>query len=141
MAATAESGQATPAFRLTPQRAAVLHVVRHARDHPTARDIYERVRRGQPGIGFATVYRALNLLVQHAEIREVQLGDDGVTRYDGNTAQHHHVVCHDCGTVADLGGRLPASLSEDAAHASGFAVDGYQLCFTGRCPACRADGG
>ncbi len=128
--------QPAPAFRLTPQRAAVLEVVRRAGDHPTARDIYERVRRQRPGIGFATVYRTLALLAGHGEILELQLGDDAVARYDGNTRHHDHVVCGGCGAVADLSVPLPVSVTAEAAAASGFTIDGYELRFTGRCPNC-----
>ncbi len=114
----------------------MLDVVRHAGDHPTARDIYQRVRRRRPGIGFATVYRALNLLVAHREVLELQLGDDAVARYDGNTSHHDHVVCPGCGAVADLSVRLPADVNARAAAATGFAVTGYDLRFEGRCPDC-----
>lgn len=123
-------------LRLTPQRAAVLDVVRHAGDHPTARDIYQRVRSARPGIGFATVYRALNLLVAHGQALELQLGDGAVARYDGNTGHHDHVVCAACGAVADLSVPLPADLNARAAAATGFAVMGYALRFEGRCPDC-----
>lgn len=44
-------------FRLTPQRVAVCEVVREAMDHPTARDVDNRVKSGDRAIGFATVYR------------------------------------------------------------------------------------
>ncbi|MPZ86847.1 MAG: transcriptional repressor [Nitriliruptorales bacterium] len=125
-----------PAFRLTPQRAAVLEVVRAATDHPTARDIYRRVRARQPGIGFATVYRTLNLLVAHAEILELQLGDGAVARYDGNTGHHDHVLCEACGAVADVRVELPALACLKAEAASGFAVSGYELQFRGRCRDC-----
>jgi len=125
-----------PAFRLTPQRAAVRDVVRQAQDHPTAREVYQRVRHRAPGIGFATVYRALNLLADHGQVLELQLGDEAVARYDGNVARHDHVVCNPCGAVADVSVELPAHVTIEATAASGFAVDAYELRFSGRCPSC-----
>ena len=124
------------AFRLTPQRAAVRDVVRQAQDHPTAREVYQRVRHRAPGIGFATVYRALNLLADHSQVLELQLGDEAVARYDGNVARHDHVVCNPCGAVADVSVELPAHVTIEATAASGFAVDAYELRFSGRCPSC-----
>lgn len=124
------------AFRLTPQRAAVLDVVREATDHPTAREIYRRVRARQAGIGFATVYRTLNLLVAHGEILELNLGDGAVARYDGNTGQHDHVLCMDCGAAADVRIELPAQAQIQAEADSGFTVTGYELQFMGRCRDC-----
>ncbi|MGH8905097.1 MAG: Fur family transcriptional regulator [Egibacteraceae bacterium] len=128
---------ATSMFRLTPQRAAVFDVVREARDHPTAREIYMRVKDCLPGIGFATVYRTLNLLAAHGEILELQLGDDAVARYDANTASHEHIRCTSCGAIADIHAPLPDSTTRQAARDSGFTVDGYELKFLGRCAGCQ----
>lgn len=125
-------------FRLTPQRAAVLDAVRSASDHPTARDIFRRVQGQVPGIGFATVYRTLNLLVDHGEVLELQLGDDPVARYDGNVGHHDHVVCRSCGRIGDLSVPLPTAVVTEAEQRSGFALDGYELQFLGECADCRA---
>ena len=65
----------TADLRLTPQRQAVLDVLRTSPDHPTAQDVFDRVRRTAPGIGAATVYRALNLLVEQGYALELALGD------------------------------------------------------------------
>lgn len=125
----------TGPFRLTPQRAAVCAVIQEAGDHPTAREIYRRVKARQPGIGFATVYRTLNLLVEHGAILELQLGD--VARYDRNTAPHDHVRCIDCGAIADVNVPLPSSTTRRAARDAGFDIDGYELQLLGRCATCR----
>jgi Fur family ferric uptake transcriptional regulator/Fur family peroxide stress response transcriptional regulator len=114
----------------------VRDVVRQAQDHPTAREVYQRVRHRAPGIGFATVYRALNLLADHGQVLELQLGEEAVARYDGNVARHDHVVCNPCGAVADVSVELPAHVTIEATAASGFAVDAYELRFSGRCPSC-----
>jgi Fe2+ or Zn2+ uptake regulation protein len=116
----------------------VLDVVRHARDHPTARDVYQRVRHRVPGVGFATVYRALNLLADHGQVLELQLGDEAVARYDGNVSRHDHVICSNCGAVADVRVELPGRVTVEATVASGFTVDAYELRFSGRCPSCSA---
>lgn len=124
------------AFRLTPQRAAVLEVVRDSHEHPTARDIFARVAQVLPGIGFATVYRALDLLVAEGEVRALTLGDSTSTRYDGNTDPHQHVLCISCGATADVRLELPPAAAATAQRQSGFTVTGYDMQFLGRCPAC-----
>jgi Fur family ferric uptake transcriptional regulator/Fur family peroxide stress response transcriptional regulator len=116
----------------------VLDVVRRSHDHPTAREIFARVRERTPGIGFATVYRALNLLVEHGMVLELTLGDGSGARYDGNTGPHHHVLCLECGRAADVCVDLPEGTAREAEAASGFEVAGYALQFLGRCRDCAA---
>ena len=124
------------AARLTPQRQAVLDVLRTSSDHPTAQDVIDRVRRASPGVGAATVYRTLNLLVASGQALELALGD-AAARYDANTARHDHVVCVRCGAAADVDAPLPARLAREVAEVSGFAVTGHDLKFTGLCPTCQ----
>lgn len=123
-------------FRPTPQRTAILEAVRHADDHPTALEIYRRVRAVRPGIGFATVYRTLNLLVEHGEVLELQVGEDSAARYDGNVASHDHIRCTACGRIDDLHVPLPGDVTARVSTASSYQVDGYELTFLGRCPDC-----
>lgn len=125
------------AFRMTPQRDAVLTAVRTADDHPTADDIHRVVTSTSPGIGVATVYRTLDLLVRHGLISELRLGDEQVTRYDGNLHRHDHVVCATCGQVTDVDVSLPKDLISSAAAQAGVEVTGYDLQFRGTCQTCR----
>ena len=123
--------------RLTPQRRAVLDVLRSSHDHPTAQDVFDRVRRTSPGIGAATVYRTLNLLVEQGQALELDLGDTA-SRYDANTTRHDHVVCVRCGAAADVDAPLPPRLADTVAQVSGFAVTGHDLRFRGLCPTCQS---
>jgi Fur family ferric uptake transcriptional regulator len=124
-------------YRSTPQRDAILHVVREARDHPTARDVWERVQRHRPGIGVATVYRTLDLLAANGMVLALQLGDDAIARYDGNVAAHDHVVCEVCGVIADVTVPLPDGTVQAVEEDTGFAIRGSELQFRGVCPGCR----
>ena len=126
----------SPDVRLTPQRRAVLDVLRSSTDHPTAQDVFARVSSSTPGIGFATVYRALARLVESGQARELSLGD-AAARYDANVAAHDHLVCDTCGRAIDLDPALTARVLDQVAAQSGFAVTGYDLQFRGQCPRCR----
>jgi Fe2+ or Zn2+ uptake regulation protein len=125
------------AFRMTPQREAVLAAVHGSRVHPSAEEILREVRETSPGIGVATVYRTLDLLVRHGRIQELRVGDQPVTRYDGNVRRHDHVICVDCGRVFDV----EVSLADAAVQAAGrdvdVDVDDYDLQLRGRCGECR----
>ncbi|OHV35903.1 MULTISPECIES: Fur family transcriptional regulator [Pseudofrankia] len=128
-------------LRLTPQRAAVLAVLRAAHDHPTASEVYERVRAVAPGIGSATVYRSLALLVDTGHALELNLGAGVAARYDANTDRHDHAVCDRCGRAVDIDHPIPRGMVAEIARNSGFSITGYDLQFRGLCPECVASAG
>jgi len=127
--------------RLTPQRRAVLEAVRQAPIHPDACWIYDQVRRRLPNISLGTVYRSLAVLEDAGLIQELpQAG--GPTRYDGNVESHQHVICSQCGRVADVDVGELSELRRLVARNAGFAeVAGERLEFYGRCSACASRGG
>ena len=129
-------GNATPAFRATRQREAVLAAVRASDQHPTAEDIHHAVQSTAPGLGVATVYRALDLLAAHGLVRELHLAGDPVARYDATVDDHQHVVCTNCGRAFDVAASLPPTLLRSAAEQSGVRVTSYELEFRGRCGDC-----
>jgi Fur family ferric uptake transcriptional regulator/Fur family peroxide stress response transcriptional regulator len=126
---------------MTPQRAAVLAVLRAADDHPTAAEVYERVRAVAPGIGSATVYRSLSLLVATGHALELNLGAGAAARYDANTDRHDHAVCERCGRAVDIDHPIPFGMVAEIARNSGFSITGYDLQFRGLCPDCTAGTG
>lgn len=121
------------AMRLTPQRRAVLDALRVS-DHPTAAELLSRVQRRSPGVGAATVYRALSVLVRSGLALELNLGEGGAARYDGNTGRHDHLVCIRCRRVVDIVQPQP-DLS--GAARTGFTITGYALQVHGVCPDCQ----
>ena len=125
-------------LRLTPQRSAVLDVLTTSRDHPTAAEVYERVRELSPGIGPATVYRALGFLVERGYALELTLDGGAAARYDANTARHDHLVCQGCGRAEDVDSPVPAGVVDRVSHDTGFSISGYALQYHGLCPQCQA---
>jgi len=124
-------------WRLTPQRRAVLEVLESAADHPTAAEVFDRVREYSPGIGPATVYRTLALLVATGLALELSLGEGSASRYDGNVSRHDHLVCLSCGAASDITPALPAQLLEQLTGSTGYAITHYDLQFHGLCPDCQ----
>jgi Fe2+ or Zn2+ uptake regulation protein len=127
-------------MRLTPRRQAVLDVLRSATDHPTAADVYERVRAQLPGVGPATIYRALGRLVSEGHARELDLGSPSA-RYESNLRRHDHVVCRRCGRAVDIDVPLGAGVAAGVADRTGFTVTEYELSFRGICPDCSTAAG
>jgi Fur family ferric uptake transcriptional regulator len=61
------------ALRTTRQRMVLLEELRRHNDHPSADELYERVRRRLPRISLGTVYRNLEVLSQLGEIQKLEL--------------------------------------------------------------------
>ena len=121
--------------RLTPYRAAVLDVLQGNCDHPTAAEIYRKVRRRRPGVAYATIYNALNWLTRNGMIVELKHGDEA-SRYDPITERHDHLVCTSCGALVDSRIELPRKVWSGAARRAGFRVEQYRLELYGLCPRC-----
>ena len=124
-------------MRMTPRREAVLAAVQASSTHPCADDVLRMVQSEVPGIGVATVYRTLDLLVRHGQLLQLRLPDETVTRYDANTHPHQHVICDDCAAVFDIDLALPERLVADAAARSGVEITEYDLRLRGTCADCR----
>src|SRR5260221_935096 len=91
----------TSGFRFTPQRQHVYAVIMHKRDHPTADEVFMRVKKTMPEISHATVYNTLDALVKCGLVRQVQL-QRGATRFCPNMEEHCHYYCDNCGEVFDV---------------------------------------
>ncbi len=87
--------------KLTPQREAVLQVIRAREDHPTANEIFEAARAILPAISYATVYNSLRYLRETGLVHEINFGDSA-SRYDGITERHDHAICTNCGKLVDF---------------------------------------
>jgi Fur family ferric uptake transcriptional regulator len=125
-------------FKMTAQRRVILEESRKDKSHPSADDLYLRVRRRLPDISLATVYRNLELLSEHGMIRRLWEGS-GARRYDGTMEDHYHVSCEGCGRLDDVPLAAVDGFLERARALSDYDLRGYRLEFYGLCPACRAE--
>ncbi len=130
--ALAESG-----LRMTRQRRTVYDTLMQKRDHPTADEVFSRVKKTMPTISLATVYNCLEKLVECGLVRQVNR-DRESTRYCANLKEHGHFYCRECGSVHDIdlpSGR-PSDLGLDLPR--GFRVDHFDVNIRGVCPECGA---
>src|SRR5687768_5200601 len=88
-------------LKLTPQRLAIVRELANDPTHPTAQELYERLRREQPTMSFATVYNTLDALAAAGLCSSLALAP-GAARFDANMAPHDHLVCDGCGLVRDV---------------------------------------
>ncbi len=124
-------------LRLTPQRLAIAEVVVNSADHPSVRDIYERVRDFFPYVTIATVYSTLDVLEQAGVVR--QLPFQRLSRYDANLSPHANLVCLGCSQVvdADVGEETVSELLDQVIRESDFQVSSQRVDFYGWCSGCR----
>ena len=117
-------------LRPTPQREVVFKVILEKRDHPTADEIFARVKAEMPTISLATVYNCLETLVQCGLIRQVNL-ERAPTRYCPNLHQHAHFHDETTGQIHDVD--LPAEVMTRLREVlpAGFAARSIDLTFRG----------
>src|ERR1700758_1682554 len=89
-------------WRLTRQRAAVFAILRGVDSHPTAEQVFAAVRQQLPNISLATVYKALEALVDAGLAARLADNNGGSVRYDGRPEAHYHLRCERTGQVRDL---------------------------------------
>ncbi len=140
MSASADHGKEhdLSGLRLTPQRRAILRVLRASAEHPDAGWIYEQVRKELPRVSLGTVYRNLGQLADAGLATELGIGR--ARRWDGRSTSHDHIVCLRCGAVEDMDVLADREqLEQMASESSGFVVHSHQLHFQGLCPRCQRE--
>jgi Fe2+ or Zn2+ uptake regulation protein len=129
-------------LKLTPQRIAIVRQFAGDASHPTAQDLFERLRPAFPSMSFATVYNTLDALARAGLAGIVRLpGKRGdAARFDPNKTPHHHAVCDECGTVLDIAaGTLaptPGATKRLERAAPGFSVRTVERIYRGLCSRC-----
>src|SRR5713226_9782672 len=121
--------------RATPQLAAVYEALQGDHSHPSADEIYLRVRKTLPRISLGTVYRNLQRLVREGKIRMVLLGGR-VARYDPMVAEHDHFICQQCGRVEDVLLERDRRMTLAPLMDEGFAVTAHSMAIHGVCQSC-----
>jgi len=120
---------------LTKQREVVLRVIRDAREHLTANEVFVNAKALLPSISFATVYNSLRYLKELGHIAEIQFGN-GASRFDRITSRHDHAICTKCGKLVDIEMEHPLELVERAAAYSNFKPESLEFTLRGICPKC-----
>lgn len=123
-------------LRVTRPRLSVYRVLAESDDHPTANEIYERVRDSSPGVSMATVYNCLDTL-QETGLVGVMNEVHEAARYDAVMERHHHLICRGCDRVVDLHDPQLDRLTPEGAE--GFEVEDLSVHFYGLCADCSSE--
>jgi len=87
-------------LKITPQRIAILKAIIKFKNHPTADDIIDYIRKTHPNISTATVYKVLDALLKNKLITKVKTDKDFM-RYDAVIEKHHHLYYTETDRIED----------------------------------------
>ncbi|HPB68395.1 MAG TPA: transcriptional repressor [Candidatus Omnitrophota bacterium] len=123
-------------LKITPQRMVIFEELSKAKDHPSADELYKRVRKILPHISFDTVYRTLLSFSETGMVRLVE-GYGEVKRFDPDLEDHHHLHCLRCQKIIDFCDQSYADLKIPAALKQTFDVVRKRVVFEGLCRDCK----
>jgi Fur family ferric uptake transcriptional regulator len=117
-------------------------VIEHLGDQSccrSAQEIFDAIRADGRPVGIASVYRALDQLVELELVQRVELGD-GIARFEPSHVDgehHHHLVCDACGKVEPFADPGLEQALEDAARRLDYRMQAHEVVLHGRCDGCR----
>jgi Fur family ferric uptake transcriptional regulator len=120
-------------------RSAVVEFVARQDCCLTVQEIYDGVRGEGARVGIASVYRAVEGLVEAGLVQRIDLGD-GIARFeraDPAGDHHHHLVCDDCGKVEPFEDEVLEAALERVAGGRGYDVAAHDVVLRGACEDCR----
>ena len=130
-----ESPSLKRGLRQTEQRKAVFQTLMAQTDHPTAVEIFMRVKNRMPSISLATVYNCLDTLAALGQVRTVN-HEREPSRYCANLSEHAHFFCTHCGGIMDLPLHTFVPPEQIWVLPQGATVTDQEVSFRGLCPSC-----
>ncbi len=125
-------------LKITPQRLLIYSYLYNNQSHPTAETIYYDIKKDNPTISFATVYKTLKSLKNAFLINELNLGEDSF-RYDANTSSHSHIICTNCKKIIDFNHNklYIDNIKDEFLKQNDFHFLSEQIFFYGLCNTCQ----
>lgn len=124
-------------LKLTDQRRLILDVFLNHESHVSAEELYDLLKKDNPGIGLATIYRTLKLLCECGLASELRFSD-GVTHYEHlfEHEHHDHLICLKCGKYIEVASPEIEELQQKLAAKHGFEVLRHRMELYGVCKEC-----
>lgn len=123
--------------RMTHQREIILDELKRTRTHPTADELYTRVKKRLPRISLATVYRNLETLSSAGLVAKLEI-TGRQKRFDWNQQPHDHITCTECHRIDDI---LPPPGTgrhcDMPVNQHGYNLTGWRVEYFGICPSCQ----
>jgi Fur family ferric uptake transcriptional regulator len=126
-------------LKSTSQRDDIARVFFAAESHLSIEELYGAVRKVNPRVGYATVYRTLKLLKECGLAAERHF-DDGGARYEAvedEAHAHDHIICERCGKIVEFTSQELDKLEERIGRFLGFVLSRHRMELYGICADCR----
>ncbi|MCW4385524.1 transcriptional repressor [Salinibacterium sp. SYSU T00001] len=123
-------------LKVTEPRIAAMHALEQA-PHSDAEQVFGAVSEHLPTTSLQAIYGVLAALTSAGLVRKIEPAGSNARYELQHDDNHHHVVCRECGAVADIDcavGHAPC-LTPSGDH--GFAVEQAEVTFWGLCPSCQ----
>jgi len=125
-------------LKATGPRIVMLEALEHDRSHPTAEQLYERLRQHYPSLSLSTVYQTLDTFLRVGLCHWVP-GADGRLRVEGATQRHDHAICRVCRRLFDIERGKDATLSPPMELPHGLQVTDWRIEYEVICVACQEE--
>lgn len=122
--------------KVTAQRLAIWRALEGDETHPTAEQLYARLKPEMPSLSLATLYHVLNELVEWGEMRRFDAGD-GHIHFDPDMTPHAELICMRCHAVVDVPDELESQPRPVPAELAGYRIVSRSEQYIGYCPSCR----
>ncbi len=125
-------------LRNTRQREEILNAFLTANRHITVEELYNEVAKKDPGVGYATVHRNLNLLRECGLAEEIKIGKQKM-RFEPpyGHGHHDHLICLKCGQIIEVNDEKIERLQDKLAELNDFTPVKHKLEIYGYCRKCR----
>lgn len=125
-------------LKSTRQREVILEEFLSVGSHLSTEELYLRLRRKNPRIGYATVHRTLKLFAECGIAEQRHFGD-GQARYEASDLDEHHdhLICTSCGKIVEFEDPRIEQLQDEVARQHGFSIVRHRLELYGCCASCR----
>jgi Fur family peroxide stress response transcriptional regulator len=121
-------------LRMTRQRWEVYRLLMEQRDHPTANDVFMRIKDRLPNISLATVYNCLEALTAHGIVRQVNF-DREPSRFCPNHEEHGHFHDRRSGSIHDVSFKPGVNLADLLDLPPGTVITNVEITLRGELPA------
>ena len=116
-------------LRQTKQRKIILDTIFSMDKHVDAEKIYLEVKKSDPTVGLATIYRTLKMLTDAQILDERRFTDRSCFELASTTDDDHHdhLICNQCGAIVEFYDKELENSKHRIAHELGFQLKNHKL--------------